>query len=71
MAEVEISLPKALDSAPAGAAGKLHPGPRAWAAADVSEDQHTVILWGGTSRIDAGGHEEATEGDGWMIKIEQ
>ncbi|QIW96234.1 hypothetical protein AMS68_001752 [Peltaster fructicola] len=70
LGEVELNIPKSLDAAPPGTSGKLHPGPRAWAAADVMPDKTTVIIWGGTSRIDGSGHEETTEGDGWMIRFE-
>lgn len=69
LGEVEINISKALDSAPPGTSGKLHPGPRVWAAADVMPDKSTVIIWGGASRIEDG-HEETTEGDGWMIRFE-
>ncbi|KAH8704651.1 hypothetical protein GQ44DRAFT_692119 [Phaeosphaeriaceae sp. PMI808] len=44
--------------------GKLHPGPRAFFGADVMENGHTIVFWGG---IDARGQRV---GDGWIVKFE-
>ncbi|KAH7076104.1 hypothetical protein FB567DRAFT_503997 [Paraphoma chrysanthemicola] len=43
--------------------GKLHPGPRAFFGADVMENGHSVVLWGG---VDAKGQRI---GDGWIVKF--
>ncbi|KAF1917405.1 hypothetical protein BDU57DRAFT_513638, partial [Ampelomyces quisqualis] len=43
--------------------GKLHPGPRAFFGADVMENGHSVVFWGG---IDARGQRI---GDGWIVKF--
>jgi hypothetical protein len=45
-------------------AGKLHPGPRAFFGADVMENGHSVVFWGG---VDAKGERV---GDGWVVKFE-
>lgn len=44
--------------------GKLHPGPRAFFGADVMENGHSLVLWGG---LDARGERV---GDGWIIRLE-
>jgi hypothetical protein len=43
--------------------GKLHPGPRAFFGADVMENGHTVVFWGG---VDARGERV---GDGWIVRF--
>tara|TARA_R110002003_G_scaffold116_22_gene10265 strand:- start:2278 stop:3393 length:1116 start_codon:yes stop_codon:yes gene_type:complete len=43
--------------------GKLHPGPRAFFGADVMENGHSVVFWGG---VDAKGQRI---GDGWIVKF--
>jgi hypothetical protein len=43
--------------------GKLHPGPRAFFGADVMENGHSVVFWGG---VDAKGERI---GDGWIVKF--
>jgi hypothetical protein len=44
--------------------GKLHPGPRAFFGADVMDNGHSVVFWGG---VDARGQRV---GDGWIVKFE-
>jgi hypothetical protein len=44
--------------------GKLHPGPRAFFGADLMENGHTVVIWGG---VDPKGDRI---GDGWLVKFE-
>jgi hypothetical protein len=44
--------------------GKLHPGPRAFFGADVMENGHSVVFWGG---VDAKGQRI---GDGWIVKFQ-
>jgi hypothetical protein len=44
--------------------GKLHPGPRAFFGADIMENGHSVVFWGG---VDAKGDRV---GDGWIVKFE-
>ncbi|QRD04028.1 hypothetical protein JI435_138850 [Parastagonospora nodorum SN15] len=43
--------------------GKLHPGPRAFFGADVMENGHSVVFWGG---VNAKGQRI---GDGWIVKF--
>jgi len=43
--------------------GKLHPGPRAFFGADVMENGHSVVFWGG---VNAKGERV---GDGWIVKF--
>lgn len=44
--------------------GKLHPGPRAFFGADVTEHGDEIVFWGG---IDARGERA---GDGWIVKFQ-
>nr|XP_023908632.1 uncharacterized protein LOC112020305 [Quercus suber]POF15610.1 tip elongation aberrant protein 3 [Quercus suber] len=62
-AEVEVLAPSETDLNFAHE-GKVHPGPRGFAAADVMQDGKGVVLWGG---VNAKGERE---GDGWMIRLE-
>jgi hypothetical protein len=43
--------------------GKLHPGPRAFFGADVMQNGHSVVFWGG---VDAKGQRV---GDGWVVQF--
>nr|POE77862.1 tip elongation aberrant protein 3 [Quercus suber] len=62
-AEVDVRAPSETDLNFADE-GKVHPGPRGFAAADVMQDGKGVVLWGG---VNAKGERE---GDGWMIRLE-
>lgn len=46
-----------------GHEGKVHPGPRGYSGADVTEDGKTVMLWGGTNAKDE------KESDGWLVSL--
>jgi hypothetical protein len=59
-AVVQLPLEKQLEEED----GKLHPGPRAFFGADVMENGHSVVFWGG---VDAKGQRI---GDGWIVKFE-
>ncbi|KAL5113186.1 hypothetical protein ACEQ8H_008943 [Pleosporales sp. CAS-2024a] len=60
-AEAVVQLPS--DKNLEGDEGKLHPGPRAFFGADVMENGHSLVFWGG---LDARG---GRIGDGWIVKF--
>ena len=56
--EVEVQA-----SEQGGHEGKVHPGPRGFFGADVMEDGHRVVLWGGINP------REEKENDGWIVSL--
>lgn len=68
--KVDIQVPGDVDKAPDGTSGKLHPGPRAWAAGDVTADGRSVVVCGGVFGGATEGDDEVRgNGDVWMIRF--